>query len=337
MTRWASGAAVLAVLSLLGGCAGQVAGTKGSAPPTTRSTSASASPSRSERAAPTRVRASFERWRLPFPVAREAAIADAQHPGQVVVAGGLLPGDQTTGRSFRLQLQTGRVAALPPLAVPVHDAAGGSYAGNPAVFGGGNATEQSLVQALVGNRWRTVDRMPTTRSDLSVADAASGTLVIGGYDGVHVPRTILRQRRSAPLRPAGRLNVGVRYAAVTPSAGAVYVFGGEVAHRELDAVQRVDVRTGRTRTVAHLPRPLGHAQAAAFGDRILLMGGRTDPDTQTDQMWWFDPTTSRFTRAGRLPVPLSDAATVSSGRSVWLLGGESPSMTDRVVRVAAAG
>lgn len=339
MIRWASGAATLAVCSLLGACGGQVAGTSGSAPSSTPSTSASASPSpsRSARPAPTRVRATFEPWRLPFPVAREAAITDARHPGRVVVAGGLLPGDQTTGRSFHLQLPTGQVAALPSLAAPVHDAAGGSYAGRPAVFGGGNATEQSLVQALVGHRWRTVDRMPTTRSDLVVAETASGTLVIGGYDGVNVPRGILRQQGSSPLRPHGNLSVGVRYAAVASSAGAVYVFGGEVDHHELDAVQRVDVRTGRTRIVAHLPRPLGHAQAAALGGRILLMGGRIDPDTQTDRMWWFDPATSRFTRAGRLPVPLSDAATVSSGRSAWLLGGESPAMTDRVVRVTAAG
>ncbi len=266
-------------------------------------------------------------------MAREAVVADPGHPGRVVVAGGLLPGDQTTGRSFRLELASGHAVGLPALAVPVHDAAGGSYAGNPAVFGGGNTTEQSVVQALVGNRWRRVDRLPTTRSDLVVADTASGTLVIGGYDGTSVPRTILRQHGSASLRPAGMLSVGVRYAAIAPTGGAVYVFGGEVNNRELDTVQRVDVRTGRTRVVAHLPRPLGHAQAAALGGRILLMGGRIDPNTQTDQMWWFNPRTEHFTRAGRLPVPLSDAATVLSGGSAWLLGGESPSMTDRVVRV----
>jgi hypothetical protein len=270
---------------------------------------------------------------LPFPVAREATVADGQRPGKVVVAGGLLPGDLSTGRAFRLDLHTGRTASLPSLGVPVHDAAGGTYAGHPAVFGGGNATEQSVVQALVGNRWRTVDQMPTTRSDLVVAETASGTLVIGGYDGVNVPRRILRQRGSGPLRPWGTLAVGVRYAAVAPVAGAVYVFGGEVDHRELGAVQRVDVRTGRSRVVGRLPRRLGHAQAAAVGGRILLVGGRTDPDTQTDQMWWFDPATARFTRAGRLPVALSDAATVVSGRSVWLLGGESPSSTDRVIRI----
>ncbi|MEP6817491.1 MAG: kelch repeat-containing protein [Marmoricola sp.] len=334
MTGWRSVATGLTALVLLAGCGGQPTRAEGTASAHASSPGhESASPTAAAVPRATRARGAVETWRLPFPVAREAVIADTRQPGHVVVAGGLLPGDQSTGQSYRLELRTGRTVALPALAVPVHDAAGGSYAGNPAVFGGGNATEQSVVQALVGRRWRRVDTMPTSRSDLVVADTASGTLVIGGYDGVNVPRRILRQHGSSPLRPGGALSIGVRYAAVAARGGAVYVFGGEVNNRELDAVQRVDVRTGRTRVVAHLPRRLGHAQAATIGGRILLMGGRVDPTTQTDQMWWFDPATSRFARAGRLPVALSDAGTVVSGGSVWLLGGESPSMTDRAIRV----
>ena len=325
----------LAALALLAACGAPATQSQGrSARPSVASTSGRASPSASPPASPAdRVRVSIERWRLPFPVAREAVISDEQHPGRVVVAGGLLPGDRSTARSFRLDPATGRAQDLSALGVPVHDAAGGTYAGNPAVYGGGNATEQSLVQALVGDRWRIVDRMPTGRSDLAVLDTTSATLVIGGYDGVNVPTQILRQRGSRPLRPWGALSVGVRYASVALRGGAGYVFGGEVDQRELGAVQRVDLSTGRSRVVARLPRPLGHAQTATFGSRILLMGGRTDPDTQTDQMWWFDPATSRFTRAGRLPAALSDAATFVSGSSAWLLGGESPSMTDHVIRI----
>ncbi|MDQ6641688.1 MAG: hypothetical protein M3Y66_04245 [Actinomycetota bacterium] len=329
-------AAPLALLLLLAACGGPPAASVSSAQPSSpsspsASSKASASPSAPPK--PTRARATTQTWRLPFPVARQVVLPDQRRPGQVVVAGGLLPGDQTTGRSFRLDLSTGHVMDLPPLGVPVHDAAGGTYAGNPAVFGGGNATEQSVVQALVGNRWRSVDRMPTTRSDLVVADTTAGTLVIGGYDGVNVPRKILRQRGSGSLQSWGTLSAGVRYAAAVPLGGAVYVFGGEVNQRELDAVQRIDLRTGRTRVVGHLPRPLGHAQAVAVGGRILLMGGRTDASTQTAQMWWFDAGTAHVTRAGRLPVPISDAAAVAQGGSVWLLGGESPLMRDRVVRI----
>ena len=104
------------------------------------------------------------------------------------------------------------------------------------------------------------------------------------------------------MQPSGSLVRGVRYAATALVGGQVYVFGGEVSGAELSTVQRVDPRTGRTRiVVARLPHPLGHAMAAAVGDRVLLMGGRVDPNTRTDQMWWFDPASGRFSHAGRLP------------------------------------
>jgi hypothetical protein len=69
------------------------------------------------------------------------------------------------------------------------------------------------------------------------------------------------------------------------------------------------------------------------GNRILVLGGRVDPGTQTDAIWWFDPASRRFSRAGRLPVPLSDASVAVLGHRVWLLGGETPDVTDRVIEV----
>ena len=76
-----------------------------------------------------------------------------------------------------------------------------------------------------------------------------------------------------------------------------------------------------------------------LGDRgrVLLAGGRLTQDRLTDRMWWFDPATRRFTPAGRLPTPLADSAVAAAGGSpplAYLVGGESPSVTDRVVRLA---
>ncbi|MCW2866517.1 MAG: Kelch repeat-containing protein, partial [Marmoricola sp.] len=220
----------------------------------------------------------------------------------------------------------------PTLPTPVHDAAAGWAFGRPAVFGGGNSSEQSVVQTLGPGGWRAAAHLPTTRSDLSVVTTGRSSVVVGGYDGVHVPTDVLRPAAGG-FRRIGALRVGVRYAATAQVGRSVYVLGGEVDHRELSEVQRLDLRTGRTRVVARLPRPLGHAVAATVGRRILLLGGRTDPDTQTAAAWWFDPATGRFTRAGRLPVALSDAALVVGPDRLWLLGGESPDVTDRVVEV----
>jgi hypothetical protein len=272
-------------------------------------------------------------WHLPYAAGRQAVVP--MPDGEVVVAGGLVAGDASTDRVVRVDPSAGRVYPLPPLAVPVHDVAGGLAGATPLVVGGGNATEQDVVQALSGGAWRVVGHLPTTRSDLSVVARGSTPLVIGGYDGAAVPTTVLALSARGARRPAGRLVQGVRYAATAVAGHTAYVFGGEVAGAELDAVQALDLRTGHTRVVARLPVPLGHAMAARVGSRILLMGGRTTPDRQTARMWWFDPASGRFSPAGSLPQPLSDAGVVASGRAVWLLGGESPTVTDRVVFVRA--
>jgi hypothetical protein len=280
---------------------------------------------------PHRATPSIAAWHLPVASGRQAVVPLGH--GTAVLAGGLVAGDQSTGSALRVDLPRGRVSTMAPLAVPVHDVAGGVLGGRPVVVGGGNATEQDVVQALRGSRWQVIGHLPTTRSDLSIVQAPSGPLVIGGYDGTATPTTILALRPDGSSRAAGALATGVRYAATAVSGHTAYVFGGEVLGRELVGVQAVDLRTGRTRVVARLPVPLGHAMAASVGDRILLMGGRVTPDRQTDAMWWFDPATDGFTRAGRLPHALSDAAVASYGHRVWLLGGEDPGVTDQVVTV----
>jgi N-acetylneuraminic acid mutarotase len=281
---------------------------------------------------PHSARASVLHWRLPAASGRQAVVPVGNT--SVVLAGGLVAGDQSTDEALRIDLATGRIVRLQSLEVPVHDVAGGLVGGAPAVVGGGNATEQNVVQVLTDTAWHVAGHLPTTRSDLSLVEWQGRSYVIGGYDGANVPTTILSLGADGSSRPVGHLVRGVRYAASARIGHTAYVFGGEVLGSELDTVQAVDLTTGRTRVVARLPMPLGHAMAAAVGSRILLMGGRVTPDRQTGAMWWFDPATGRFTRAGALPHPLSDAGVASYGHRVWLLGGEDPGVTDQVVRLS---
>jgi hypothetical protein len=322
----------LLLVPALAGChggsssaAGGVAGGPGAE--TSHSTPA-ASPAPS---APLVAHARIASWHLPYAAGRQAVVP--LPGGRVLVAGGLVAGDSSTGRVIEVDLLHSHVATLPSLPVPVHDTAGGLAGTTPLVVGGGNATEQDVVQALHGDVWRVAGRLPTTRSDLSVVERGGMPLVIGGYDGASVPTSLLTLSADGTSHPVGHLVRGVRYAATAVAGDTAYVFGGEVLGRELDVVQAVDLRTGRTRVVAHLPVPVGHAMAATVGSRILVMGGRVTPDRQTGAMWWFDRATGRFIRAGTLPHPLSDAGVASVGRRVWLLGGEDPSVTDTVVFV----
>ncbi|MFL6155927.1 MAG: hypothetical protein ACJ72D_07550 [Marmoricola sp.] len=322
-------AVLLVALTALAGCGG--AATPKTATTPTRTPSVSAT-SRGT-AAPLHARAVYATWRLPYAISREAVLPVSSAQGSVLLAGGMMPGDVSTAKVLRILLRQGKAFALPSLGVAVHDVAAGTYNDRPALFGGGNATEQSVVQAFNGRKWRVVAHLPTTRSDLSVVELDGSTLIIGGYDGTAVPRPVLTPGPGARFAAIGQLAVGVRYAATAVLGPHVYVFGGEVDHHELSTVQRFDVSLGRTVVVGHLPRPLGHAVAAAVGGRILLIGGRTDPNTQTAAMWWYDPGTRRFTAAGRLPVGTSDSAVVAEGHRIWLLGGEHPQVTDRVIVV----
>ena len=108
-----------------------------------------------------------------------------------------------------------------------------------------------------------MSHLPTARSDLSVVPAGASPVVVGGYDGAASPTALLTVGADGSVRPHGRLVQGVRYAATAVVGHTAYVFGGEVAGRELDTVQAVDLRTGVRgstgtcpfRSVTPWPRP----------------------------------------------------------------------------------
>ncbi len=256
-----------------------------------------------------------------------------------MVAGGLVAGDQSTASSFRIALDTGRVRRLPDLAVPVHDLGGASLHGEPTIFGGGNATEQDVVQRRTpSGGWQVVGQLPSPRSDLSATAVRGRVLVVGGYDGQSPALSdILATSDGRTFDVVGRLTVPVRYAAVAVAAGGLWVFGGERNGVMVDAVQRIDLATGRTRVVGRLPGPLGEASAVTMHGQVLLAGGRTSPTSLTRSVWWFDPTTRRFHPAGRLPMPLADSVAVTTGGAAYLLGGETPGLTDRVLTLTPRG
>jgi N-acetylneuraminic acid mutarotase len=255
--------------------------------------------------------------------------------GSGVLAGGLLAGDVSSDKVYRVTAARGVGARLPSLVEPIHDGAGTRLGDGMIIVGGGNTSELSVVEASTGIRrpWRVRGRLPTTRSDLSVTTTTSGVLVIGGYDGLGSPRQVLRTDDGRSFTAFASLRQGVRYAAVVPSGNLVWVFGGEHRGRELRTTQVIDLAARTVRLGPRLPMPLGHAAVMLAGSRILLMGGRTAPHRVTAAMWWFDPGTGRYVAAGRLPYPVADAALLNAVDGAYLLGGESPDFTNRVIRI----
>ncbi len=285
---------------------------------------------------PTRVTVEVLPWRLPEPVGREAVLPT---PGGLLIAGGLVAGDQSTAHTYQLDVGNGHVAPLPDLPIPVHDVGAAVMNGSPEVIGGGNTTEQDVVQAAPTRRgWRVSGRLPTPRSDLVAITVGHRTFVVGGYNGTTPALSdILVSTSSRGFRVFGQLILPVRYPAVACAGGALWVFGGERSGAEVDAIQRIDLRTGQVLVAAHLTRALGHASAVSLGRRILLIGGRTSASTLTAAMWWFDPVTRRLRRAGTLPTGLADSAVVAVGGTAYLVGGETPGLSDKVMRITVGG
>ena len=321
----------VAALALLAGCGASPPVAHTSASPSSASSSPSAASPLPATTADRQLVVRTLPWRLPTPVGREAVVAVGS---RLVVAGGLVAGDQSTATAYRLDPTNGHIQPLRNLPVPVHDTAGVLLGGLPVVIGGGNAREQDVVQVRRPDGWTVAGHLPQTRSDLSAFSVGGRVLVLGGYDAVTpAVASVLASRDGVSWKAVGTLPMPVRYAAGVVQGGAVWLFGGERSGVQQSAVQRIDPATGRARVVAHMPRPLGHASAVALGSRILLLGGRTGSTAATTQMWWFDPSTRHFTRAGRLPVPLTDASVGVVGDIAYVVGGESPRVTDRVLSV----
>lgn len=324
--------AALAVIALAG-CSASPTESPPRATTSRHASSTAAPPTTPATAGPPKLSVTVLPWRLPHPVARQAVMST---PDGVIVAGGLIASNGSTAAAYRLDLASGHATTLPNLPVPVHDVAGATVGGLPVVFGGGNASEQDVVQVGggPGGKWHVAGHLPNRRSDLSAAAAAGRVLVLGGFDGVSPALAdILATSDGRTFRVVGRLSVPVRYAAVAVANGALWVFGGERSGAEVDTVQRVDLRTGASRVVGHLRHALGHASAITLDGRILLIGGRTSATQLTGAMRWFDPKTRGFTSAGKLPMVLADSAVVTDGSSTYLVGGESPRVSDRVIRL----
>jgi hypothetical protein len=339
------GVVAIAVVFLLSGCTGMPGAGKSSAPESAAASigvTAVPHPARRHRAllhsallqpARDRLRLAWLPGRLPQPLAREAVISGAA-PSHAVIAGGLVAGDTSTRATYRLDLRTGHSTRLPNLPTAVHDTAGSLASGHALVIGGGNAMEQSVVQARGARGWRVIGHLPSPRSDLTAVSSSGTTYVVGGYDGTTPAMAdVLRSRDGRGWTTVAELPVPVRYAATVLVGTSLWVFGGEVAGTMVHVVQHIDLRTGRASVAHHLPVPLGHSVAIRLGGRVLLIGGRTTAGRTTSRMWWFRPDTARFTAAGRLPTPLADAGAVTAGRTAYLVGGERPALSDRVLRL----
>jgi len=247
------------------------------------------------------------------------------HSGFVIL-GGLATGDTSTSRIVQVDPASGDSRITGSLAVAVHDSAGTVIDGRFFVFGGGSTSTVPTVQAWTAGPATEVARLPEARSDLSSATVGGTTYIVGGYDGSAMTPGVLATTDGVSFKPVAQLAVPVRYAAVAGIGSTLWVVGGvtstsEGGAVETDAVQKVDLVSGRVTVTGRLPRPIGHAAALVLGGQIFVLGGRSGT-VPSAAIFRLDPASGALVPAGYLPEPVSDAGSVVVGSVGYLVGGE---------------
>jgi outer membrane protein assembly factor BamB len=267
-------------------------------------------------------------WQLAAPVSRAVALSDGRN---MIVLGGLDASQTSASGVYRIDPTTGVSAAMGSLAFATHDAAGAVVGQRYFVFGGGEQVSVDTVQSVGSDgRAAIVAHLPQPRSDLAAARIGGTVYLVGGYDGTTATRDVLATSDGTTFRVVAQLPIGVRYPAVSAIGRRLYVFGGEWAGTESNAVQVVDSQTGRSSVAGHLPAPLTEASAVSLGGSVYVVGGRSR-GAATAGILRFDPAKVRFSAAGSLPSPVANAAIVVIGQSAYLVGGEATAPVSGVV------
>ncbi len=306
------------------------------------------------------VEAGLMPWSLSVPLSR--MVAYPANVSEVVIAGGLTPGQSSASGVYLLNTSSGAVQQISRLTHGVHDASGAVVNGSGVVFGGGDPSTVATVQSIAGAGAATAGpssvsgTLPAPRSDSAAVTLGATTYIVGGYDGANPESEVLGTTDGHTFTPVASLPVPVRYPAVAALGGYVYVFGGEavgsaVGNGPVDVIQRIDPANHKAAIVGHMPYPLEAAAAVNLGGTIYVAGGEgnsphaasagigttqlggwasaaispTPGVAPVGDVWAFVPATDAVDRAGQLQVPVAHAGVVVQGGSAWLIGGESGS------------
>lgn len=327
---------VLTVALALSGCStgGSGGGTTGG----TTGTAAAAvtgQPSASQSTTgPVRLAATRAGVALPAPLRDMVVFADGTG---LLVAGGLTPADTSTASVVRVDLAGRRAGAVGRLAAPVHDAAGCTVNGAHLVFGGGTTQSSPLVQvARPSGSGRVVGSLPQPRSDLAAVCLGGYGYLLGGYTGKAMLPEVLRTVDGRSFQAVASLAVPVRYPALAASGGNLWVMGGLTASdKPTDAVQRVDLGSGTSQIVGHLPEPLSHAAGFTLGSGVYLAGGQDARGRRLAGLSLIGPD-GTATPAGTLPTPVSDAGVATLGAAAFLVGGQTPATSAAIIEIQPA-
>ena len=274
-------------------------------------------------------------YRLPAAVSGEAVSPDGRG---LLVSGGLLADQASSGSVIRVDPRTGRSVVAGRLAMPVHDAASAVLGGRLLVFGGGTYSSSAAVQRPSRASGAMYGTLPAPRSDLLAVTEGTTAYLAGGHSSGAYARTVLATTDGRHFRVVARLPLPVRYPGVVAAGASLWIFGGLTPDGPVSAVQQVNLRTGRARLAGRLPHPLAAAAAFVLDGTIYVAGGLTpgsparSPQLVTSSaVLRFDQAGPSFAAAGTLPVPVAHAGVAVTEGVAYLVGGLDGTRTVRAV------
>ena len=231
-------------------------------------------------------------------------------------------------------------ATLPNLPYVVERAAGAVVAGTGYMLGGLVPGDRSISPILAINLTtgiaRQVGALPAAAHDAAAATVGTNVYLFGGSGtaGSLVQRF---DPASGSVARVGTLPRTLSDLGAVAIGNSIYLIGGydgQRARREILAT--TDERTFTM--VAMLPQGLRYMAVAAFGSKLLVVGGQTDSAQASSQILLVDPATGSVQQLGTLPVATAHALLVVRGDTVFVVGGRDVGghPSDRVWRVSLA-
>lgn len=156
-----------------------------------------------------------------------------------------------------------------------------------------------------------------------LAALAVAVLAVAGCGGTDESEGPAATDRWKPLAKSKLARTEVGAARIGRS---IYVVGGfeRRSGRTTAAVERYDISAGRWTRVRSMPVALNHAAAAAWHDRLYVVGGYADPDGLSKEralLLRYDPKTNRWKRLARAPSARGALAAAVVADRLYAVGG----------------
>ncbi|MCD6073953.1 MAG: kelch repeat-containing protein, partial [Rhodospirillales bacterium] len=141
----------------------------------------------------------------------------------------------------------------------------------------GGAAAQTVPSPENKGRWMTKAPVPTTRTEVSVAELDGKLWLIGGYVLGSVTSNLLQSYdpKTDTWSDHANMPIGVNHVNVVGHKGKIYAFGGFIkqnAHPIANSYA-YDVATNRWQEIAPLPFARGASSVVVLGDKIHVIGG----------------------------------------------------------------